>query len=369
MILPTPWLKCNSVPCELLLVDISLLRGFSAMIFNLNGRPVGGRAPVFIIAEGCDNHLGNIDVAREMILQAKLAGADAIKFQHHLPDEEMLPDTPMSSNFDEPLYDFLKKYALSLSQHQDLMGYAQEIGITYLCTPFSLKAAEELDSIGLSAYKIGSGEMTDIPTLVRIADFGKPMIVSTGMATFDEIDRTYRALASKDTPLALMTVGNIPVYEDINLGVIGKMNERYTNAVIGHSDHTPDLYTCFAAVSMGAKIIEKHVILDKRQPGPDQSVSIDFRDLSQLVDGIRKIEAGLGSDKCVHEREKSIRTWAFRSLVTTRIVKAGEVLDQDAVWSKRPGTGIPAYRMEEVVGRRATRDISANVMIRWDDLD
>ena len=188
------------------------------------------------------------------------------------------------------------------------MGYAQEIGITYLCTPFSLKAVEELDSIGLSAYKIGSGEMTDIPTLVRIADFGKPMIVSTGMATFDEIDRTYRALASKDTPLALMNCVSEypPVYEDINLGVIGKMAQRYTNAVIGHSDHTPDLYTCFAAVSMGAKIIEKHVILDKRQPGPDQSVSIDFRDLSQLVDGIRKIEAGLGSDKCVHEREKNL---------------------------------------------------------------
>jgi len=339
--------------------------------FNLNGRLVGGSSPVFIIAEGCDNHLGDINTAKEMILQAKLAGADAIKFQHHLPDEEMLPDTPMSSNFDEPLYDFLKKHALSLHQHQQLMSYAEEIGITYLCTPFSLKAATELRSLGIAAYKIGSGEMTDVPTLVRIADFGMPMIVSTGMATFEEIDLTYRSLAAKEISLALMNCVSEypPIYEDINLCVIGKMAERYPKAVIGHSDHTPDLYTCFAAVAMGAKIIEKHVILDKRQPGPDQSVSIDFRDLSELVDGIRKIEAGLGSDKSVHDREKPIRTWAFRSLVTTRYVKAGEVLDQESVWSKRPGTGIPAYRMEDIVGRRTTRDLAANVMIRWEDLD
>jgi N-acetylneuraminate synthase len=340
------------------------------MRFEIDGRSIGDGAPAYIIAEGCDNHLGNIDVAREMIRQAKLAGADAIKFQHHLPDEEMLPDAPMSANFDEPLYEFLKKYALTLDQHRELMAFARQVGITYLCTPFSWKAAEELEGMGLAAYKIGSGEMTDVPTLVRIAAFGKPMIVSTGMAVWDEIDRTYEALIAKNTPLALMNCVSEypPVYEDINLGVIGDMATRYPKAVIGHSDHTPDLFTCFAAVAMGAKVIEKHVILDKRQPGPDQSVSIDFRDLAQLVDGIRKVEAGLGRDKSVHERERPIRTWAFRSLITTRPISQGEVLDQDAVGSKRRGTGIPSHRMAEVVGRRAARNIPANALIAWEDL-
>jgi N-acetylneuraminate synthase len=153
------------------------------MSFELNGTHVGKDRPAYIIAEGCDNHLGDLGAAKEMVRQAKLAGANAIKFQHHLPDEEMLPNAPMSDNFDEPLYDFLKKYALTLEQHGALKKFCEQTGITYLCTPFSWKAAQELNGIGVSGFKIGSGEMTDIPTLQRIAEFGKPMIVSTGMAT------------------------------------------------------------------------------------------------------------------------------------------------------------------------------------------
>lgn len=336
----------------------------------INDRRVGEHQPAYIIAEACDNHLGNTETAKEMIRQAKLAGADCIKFQHHLPEEEMLPDVPMSSNFDMPLFEFLKKYALTLDQHRELKAYCEEVGIHYLCTPFSWAAAREIDTLRVSAYKIGSGEMTDVPSLLRIAALGKPMIVSTGMSTFEEIDRTYAALTSRDVPLALMFCVSEypPVYEDINLRVIETMRTRYPKAIIGHSDHTPDLYTSFAAVTLGARLIEKHVILDKRQPGPDQSVSIDFRDLAALVDGIRKIEASLGSDKKVHEREKPIREWAFRSLVTTKSVVAGEVLSEEAVWSKRPGTGIPSHRMEEVIGRTASRDLPANALIDWSDL-
>ncbi|HER26353.1 MAG TPA: CMP-N-acetylneuraminic acid synthetase, partial [Rhodospirillales bacterium] len=135
----------------------------------------------------------------------------------------------------------------------------------------------------------------------------------------------------------------------------------------GHSDHTPDLYTCFAAVTLGAALIEKHVILDKAQKGPDQSVSIDFDDLAELVDGIRKIEASRGTDRSVHDREQAIRTWAFRSLVSTQDISAGTRITQDMVWSKRPGTGIPSHRMDEVIGRTAGRDITANALLAWQD--
>lgn len=340
-------------------------------MIEIGGRKIGPGHPVYVIAEACDNHLGDVGAAREMIRQAKLAGADAIKFQHHLPDDEMLPDVPMSDNFDIPLYEFLKKHALSLDAHRTLKTFAEEIGIVYLCTPFSWKAAQELETLGIAAYKIGSGEMTDVPTLARIAGLGKPMIVSTGMCTFEEIDRTYEALTSRGVPLALMNCVSEypPVYEDISLGVIQKMQTRYPRAVIGHSDHTPDLYTSFAAVTLGACLIEKHVILDKRQPGPDQSVSIDFRDLASLVDGIRKIEAAMGSEKRIHEREQSIRTWAFRSLLTTRPVSKGSVLTAEAIWSKRPGTGIPSHRMDEVIGLRAKIDIPANALLSWSDLE
>jgi N,N'-diacetyllegionaminate synthase len=346
------------------------MKAWCGMEIVIGDRIIGHGHPAYMIAEGCDNHLGDVGAAKEMALRAKLAGADAIKFQHHLPDEEMLPDVPMSSNFDIPLYEFLQRYALSLDEHEELQAYCRSIGIQYLCTPFSWKAAQELDGLGVDAFKIGSGEMTDVPTLVRIAALGKPMLVSTGMSTFPEIDRTYEALVALDTPLALFNCVSEypPKYEDLNLRVIESMRARYPRAVIGHSDHTPDLFTSFAAVTLGACAIEKHVILDKRQPGPDQSVSIDFPDLAQLVEGIRKIEAGLGDHKRVHDDESAIRSWAFRSLVTTRTVAAGEVLTADAVWSKRPGTGIPSHRMDEVVGRRTRRDLAANVLIAWDDL-
>lgn len=332
---------------------------------------IGYQSRTFIIAEACDNHMGNMDTAKEMCRRAKLAGCDCIKFQHHLPDEEMLKDTPMSSNFDMPLYDFLKLHALTLDQHVELKRYCEEIGIIYLCTPFSLKAAYELAEIGVEAFKIGSGEMTDIPTLEKIAELGKPMIISTGMSTLEEIDRTYQALETYQVSLAFTNCLSEypPLYEDINLGVIPQMIKRYPNAIIGHSDHTPDLYTCYAAVAMGAKIIEKHVIISKQTPGPDQSVSIDFQDLYHLVDGIRKIEAAMGNEKRVNGKEKEIREWAFRSLVSLREISAGEVITEDAVWSKRPGTGIPSYRMQEILGKTAKRTIQKNTLIKWDDIE
>lgn len=339
--------------------------------FQIGARPVGDGHPVFIIAEACDNHMGDMGAARQMARQATLAGADAVKFQHHLPDEEMLPDTPMSDNMGEPLYEFLQKHALSLGQHVELKAYCDQLGIQYMCTPFSLKAAEELRDAGvLLAIKIGSGEMTDIPSLVRMAAFGVPMIVSTGMSSLEEIGETYDALIATRVGLGLMNCVSEypPVYEDINFNVIGRMRERFPGAVIGHSDHTPTLYTCFAAAAVGTRIIEKHVILDKRQPGPDQSVSIDFAELADLVRGVRIIEAASGDEKKVHEREGQIRGWAFRSIVSMCPIPAGTTITQDMIWSKRPGTGIPSKRMAEVIGRGAARDISKNAMLSWEDL-
>ncbi|MFC1827291.1 N-acetylneuraminate synthase family protein [Thermodesulfobacteriota bacterium] len=339
---------------------------------TINNRTIGDGCFPYIIAEACDNHMGDLDVAKEMALQAKLAGADCIKFQHHLPDEEMLPDVPMSSNFDIPLYEFLKLYALKLEQHIELKAYCDQIGITYLCTPFSYKAAWELNQADLLyAIKIGSGEMTDIPSLLKMTDFAKPMIISTGMCTLEEIDRTYNALMPSGVPLAFTNCLSEypPVYEDVNLGVIPIMRERYSNAVIGHSDHTPDLYTCYAAVAMGACIIEKHVILNKLTPGPDQSVSIDFNDLHVLCDGVKKIHLALGCEKKVQEREAAIRLWAFRSIVSTVDIKKGDIITQDMVWSKRPGTGIPSYKMNEIIGCKAGSDIKENTLIQYEDLE
>lgn len=338
---------------------------------NIANRRIGDDEPCFIIAEACDNHLGDLVKAKEMALQAKLSGADAVKFQHHLPDEEMLREgVPMSANFNMPLYEFLKKYALTLDQHYQLLDYCNKIGIIYLCTPFSRKAAEELNKMGVSAFKIGSGELTDIPTLKVIASFGKPMILSTGMSEVHEIEETLQAVLPINEQIMLMncTSEYPPKYSDINLGVIQQLHDKF-KLIIGHSDHSPDIYTCFAAVALGAKLIEKHIILDRRQPGPDQSVSIEPYELYQLVQGIRRIEEALGNKKSINDLERPIRAWAHRSVVSLREIPKGSVVTAESVWTKRPGTGIPAKSMDMVIGKIAKKDIPANHLISWDELE
>jgi N-acetylneuraminate synthase len=147
------------------------------------------------------------------------------------------------------------------------------------------------------------------------------------------------------------------------------MQERYNKAIIGQSDHTPTNYTCFSAVTLGAKIVEKHCIISKLTPGPDQSVSLEFNEFADLVRGIRIIEAASGSHKGVHNNEEEIRKWAFRSLVTTREIHAGDVLTEDDIWSKRPGTGIPSKNMKQMIGKKALRDLPPNKLLSWDDVE
>jgi N,N'-diacetyllegionaminate synthase len=339
---------------------------------KINDRVVGGNSPVYIIAEAGDNHMGSVVTAKEMARLAKISGADAVKFQHHIAEEEMLPDTPMSDNMLEPLYDFLKRNALTINDHILLSDYCKSIGIQYLCTPFSYAAAVELyENNLLDAIKIGSGEMTDIPSLLRMSKFKVPMIVSTGMCTLEEIEETYNALIQSGVQLALLNCVSEypPVYEDINLGFIKEMESQFKKAVIGQSDHTPTNYTCFAAVALGAKLVEKHVIINKLTPGPDQSVSLDFNEFSDLVKGIRIIEAASGASKKVHNKEISIRNWAFRSLVSTREIKAGEIINESDVWSKRPGTGIPSKYMNQMIGKKALVDIAKNKLLSWDEVE
>ena len=325
---------------------------------------------VQVIAEACDNHMGCLDTALEMCSLAKLAGADFIKFQHHLADEEMLADVPMSDNFEEPLYEFLKKNALDIGDHIRLKEFCEEIGIKYLCTPFSAKAAEELAEIGVTMFKIGSGELRDLPTLKKIATLGRPMILSTGMSTMEEIRDTAEFLQDQGATFSFLNCVSEypPKYEEMNIGFITTLQDSFPGLIIGHSDHSPDLYTSFAAVALGARIVEKHVILDKKTPGPDQSVSIDFFELAQLVDGVRKIELSLGSSKSVQPREVAIREWAYRSVVVVRDIDAGAVLQESDLTTKRPGTGIPATELFNLIGRKIKRPVVENTMLTWEDL-
>ena len=337
--------------------------------FNLDNKKFSSDN-ILVIAEACDNHFGSIDKAKKMIELAKEAGADVIKFQHHLPDEEMLPDVPKSDNFNESLYDFLKKNALKLNDHKILKDYCQNVGITYLCTPFSYQAAKELMNLNVCGFKIGSGELSDHPTIKKISEFKKPMLLSTGMSTEDEIKETYSILLNKNIEFGFMNCLSEypPAYEDLNLKYILKMKKIFDKAVIGHSDHTNDIFSSIAAVTLGAFIIEKHITLDKSLKGPDSDVSIDFKDLTKLVNQIRLIEKSLGDERKINDKEKIIRSWAHRSIVTIKEIKKGEKFSEENIWTKRPGTGIPAKKYENVLGKISNKDIENNTLLNIDDI-
>jgi N-acetylneuraminate synthase len=340
-----------------------------APVLQVGERPIGDGHPCYVIAEACINHNGDLATALEMVAAAHDAGADAIKFQVHFLDDEMLPDVPTSSNFDKPLRDVLEETNLANEDHAVLRERCRELGIGYLCTAYCREAGDFLAELGVPAFKTGSGETTNHPFLRSLARHGRPLMVSTGMADLAEVDRTVEVLRETGVPFGIFhcTSEYPPRYEDLNLGLIRIYKERY-GVVVGHSDHSPNIYSALGAVAYGANMIEKHLTLDRTQPGADHAVSIEPDELAELVRGIRIIEAAGGSEKRVFEGEKPIRAWAHHSIVTLAPVAAGETLTEEKIWVKRPGTGIPAAELDRVVGRTAARDLDADVLVRWEDL-
>lgn len=324
----------------------------------------------YFIAEAADAHYGSVDRAIAMVDAALNSGADAIKFQHHIPDEEMLKEIPLSKNMAEPLYDFLAKNALNIDEHQEIFNYCKIKKIEYLCTPFSLKAAQELEEkLSLPLYKIGSGELTDLPTLNEIAKFRKPMIVSTGMSTPSEIKRTYDFLVDRNVKLILMncTSAYPPNYSDLNLGYINIMKHDFPKAIIGHSDHTNEIYSSLIAIAFGAKIIEKHVTIDNNLSGPDANVSLTFSQLKELIVIANKISTSMSDKKIINNSEEEIIQWARRSLVYLKSFKKGHIITPEDIWGKRPGTGVPSANYWEIIGKTLAQDVSANTLLSMED--
>ena len=337
---------------------------------TIAGKKIGKGNPCFIIAEAGINHNGDLELAKRLVEEAKNAGADAIKFQTHLPEKEMLKDNFSGGHIGESLFDLLKKFELSKEDHIALRDYAKEKGIIFMSTPFSKEAADLLEEIGVPAYKIGSGEMTNQPLLRHIAEKGKPMILSTGMSTLEEIEETVNFVKGINDKIAILhCTSTYPTkYEDVNLKVIETLSQKF-GIPIGLSDHSIGIYTALAAVAIGANIVEKHFTSDKELPGPDQKASINPAELKELVKGTRAREKALGSEKKVIDDEKPNQDIARESVVTIAKIPAGTVISKEFVWVKRPGTGIPAKELEKVIGKKAKKEIKADTIIKWDDLE
>lgn len=326
-----------------------------------------------MIAEAAVNHQGDYEIARHMVYVAHALGADAIKFQYHVLDNEMLRVAPQSENFDDPLYDTLDKTNLSNDEHVALKSLCDELGIDYLCTPFSRDAADKLEELAVSVYKTGSGELTNLPLQEHIARKGKPMIISTGMCTVEEIRETVQLVSEIGTPFMLThCVSAYPApYEITNLGLIPAYREMF-GVPVGLSDHSRGVYTSLGAVALGACLIEKHFTLDKMQKGPDHASSLEPFELNELVKGARAVWLALGSERKVFAEEEPIIAWARESVVSESLIPSGTLITENMVWVKRPSPAegaIPAKDLSQVIGRKAKVDIPPNVQIRWDQLD
>lgn len=339
---------------------------------KIGSRQVGDNHPPYVIAEAAVSHQGEIETAKRMVYIAHAMGCDAIKFQMHVLENEMLRDTPISDNFDESLYDTLENTNLTLDEHKVLKALCESLGIDYLCTPFSAAAADILDEMGILAFKTGSGELTNIPLITHIARKGRPMIISTGMALVEEIQETVEAVKAIGTPFVLThCVSAYPCpYNRVNLHNIPRYRELF-DVPVGLSDHSLGIYTALGAVALGSCVIEKHYTLDKLQPGPDHAVSLEPYELGELVKGCRAVFEARGAEREIFPEEMPIIAWARESVVSVADIPAGAVITSDMVWVKRPSPGegaIPAKDLHQVIGKTARVHIAKDRQILWKEL-
>jgi len=343
---------------------------------SIAGRSVGAGAPVFFIAEAGVNHNGDPALAHRLIEVAAAAGADAVKFQtfrtealvsRHAPKAPYQVETTGGA---ESQLEMLRKLELSVETFASLAKACQARGILFLSSPFDQASADDLERLGVAAFKTGSGELTNLPLLDHLAAKRRPIIVSTGMATLDEVATAVATVGGR-APLALLhCVSAYPTPpQETNLRAMATMRARFA-CPVGFSDHTPGLTVSVAAVALGASIIEKHFTVDRTLPGPDHRASLDPAELTALVAAVREVEASLGDgDKRPTPAELPTRAVARKSLVAAHALRRGEMLTAAGVAVKRPGTGIAPGELDRALGRRLLRDVAVDEVIDWTMLE
>ncbi|RHO57300.1 N-acetylneuraminate synthase [Eubacterium sp. AM05-23] len=328
---------------------------------------------VYIIAEAGVNHNGSLKLAKEMVIKARESGADAIKFQT-FKSERVVSSLAKKAAYqikntgsaDESQLEMVKKLELSFDDFRELQDFSKEKGIQFLSTPFDLESIDFLNQLDMPFWKLPSGEVTNYPYLVKIAQTHKNIVMSTGMCTLDEIDEALAVLrengAGKISLLHCNTEYPTPM-EDVNLKAMETLKKEF-NTPIGYSDHTKGIEVPIAAVAMGATIIEKHFTLDRNMEGPDHKASLEPSELKVMVQAIRNIEKAIGTgDKKPTPSEIKNMAIARKSIVASQPIKKGEVFTEQNITTKRPGTGISAMRWRQVLDQKATRDFSEDELI------
>lgn len=332
---------------------------------------------VTIIAEAGVNHNGSIEIARQLVDKAVEAGVDIIKFQT-FKSEKLVSKSARQAEYqkknigkksDDSQLSMLKKLELSEQDHKELMSYCKQKGIKFFSTAFDMDSIEYLHSLNLGLWKIPSGEITNYPFLKRIASYNEKTILSTGMCDLQDVraavDALYKNGLSKENLTLLHCNTEYPTpFEDVNLKAMDALRKEF-GVEVGYSDHTKGIEVPIAAVALGATVIEKHFTLDRNMEGPDHKASLEPDELKAMVSAIRNIEKAVGGDgtKHVSESERKNITIARKSIVAARDIKKGELLTEDNLTVKRPGTGISPMRWEELIGTKAVRDFSEEDLI------
>lgn len=334
---------------------------------KIGKRKIGPGHPPFVIAEIGINHEGNFKKAKKMVKDAYKSGAECVKFQCHVVEDEMIPTNIVPINARESIWEIMKRCSLTEKEERELKKYVEELGMIYLCTPFSRAAADRLKKMGIDAFKIGSGECNNYPLVEYISSFSKPVILSSGMNDLKSIAKSIKILEKNSVDYALLHCTSMypTPYEKVRLGALLEFKKVFPDIVLGLSDHSIGNYTCFAAVAFGASILEKHFTSNKNWPGPDVSISIDPNELKDLIKGSKAVYQALRGGKKILKEEEATIKFAYACVVTVKNVEKGEQFTKENIWVKRPGTGeIKAKDYYKLLGKRAKKNIKKGVQLK-----
>jgi N,N'-diacetyllegionaminate synthase len=344
---------------------------------RIGPRSIGSGAPCFVIAEAGVNHDGDVTRAHQLIDAAAAAGADAVKFQTFVAGRLATAYAPtalyqQAAGERHSQREMLQRLELPRDAYDGLLAHATRAGLVWLSTPFDEECADFLDTLGMVAFKTPSGELTNHRFLAHLARKDKPMLVSTGMSTLDEVTGAMTAIAAAGTrDVALLhCVSSYPAdVRDTNLRAMTTLATTFS-VPVGYSDHVPGPEASLAAVALGASVIEKHLTLDRSAAGPDHAASTEPADFRQLVAGIRTVEAALGSgEKRPAEAELDTARVARKSLAAARPLTPGMTVEPEMLVAMRPGTGIPPSAIDRVIGRPVRAAVAAGALIAWEDLE
>lgn len=345
------------------------------MSFTIGSFRIGAAGRTFIIAEVAQAHDGSLGQARCFIDAAADAGADAIKFQTHIAQAESTRDEqfriPLSGQ-DASRWDYWKRMEFTEKQWRGLAEHAEHRGLVFLSSPFSVEAVELLSRVGMSAWKLGSGEVFNTRIFDAIAATGAPVLLSSGMSSYADIGQAVNAVRARGLPLALLqcTTQYPTALSDVGLNVIEEFRRRF-DCPVGLSDHSGTVYPGLAAMATGADLLEVHITFDRRMYGPDTTSSLTTTELAELAAANRAFATmrshPVDKDQMA-ARLRPLRELFSKSIAPVHDLPAGQVLGEDLLCFKKPGTGIPADRLADVIGRRLAHPVSAERLLKWEDL-